>query len=158
MYSTFHQKIFWFLLLSFTFISCDFIQQKTTKEKPSIQEIIQADQEFSDMSEQIGIKKAFLQYMSEEGVILRPEHIPLVGPEAIDYLSQVADEEYTLSWKPSGGVIAQSGDLGFTYGIYQLKMEDTTLSGTYVNVWQKQSDGAWKYILNNTNESTELNP
>lgn len=145
-------------MISITFISCDFIQQKNTKEKPSIQEIIQADQEFSDMSEQIGIKKAFLQYMSDEGVILRPEHIPLVGPEAIDYLSQVADEDYTLSWKPSGGIIAQSGDLGFTYGIYQLKIEDTALTGTYVNVWQKQSDGAWKYILNNTNESTELNP
>ena len=145
-----------FALVLFT--SCDYIMPHTTKEKPSIQEILQADQEFSDMSKQIGIKKAFLQFMSEEGIILRPEHIPLVGPEAIDYLSQVADQDYTLSWKASGGEIAQSGDLGFTYGIYELKVADTTLTGTYVNVWQKQKDGSWKYILNNTNESTHPNP
>ncbi|MEO9210733.1 MAG: hypothetical protein ABI208_06520 [Ginsengibacter sp.] len=140
------------------FTSCDYLKPPTAIEKPTIQEILQADQEFSDMSEQIGIKKAFLQFMSGDGIILRPKHVPLVGPDAIDYLSQVDDQEYTLSWKASGGEIAQSGDLGFTYGVYNLKVADTTLTGTYVNVWQKQKNGSWKYILNNTNESTRPNP
>lgn len=116
--------------------------------------VLEADKQFSDMSRQIGIKKAFMEFMSPEGVLLRPEQLPLVGAEAINYMSLVEDDNFVLSWKPTGGEISSSKDMGFTYGVYELKMPDTTISGTYVNIWEKQSDGSWKYVLNNTNEGT----
>ena len=57
-----------------------------------------------------------------------------------------------LTWKPDGGEIATSGDLGFTYGIYKLEMKDTVLKGTYVSIWKKQTDGKWKFVLDSGNE------
>jgi hypothetical protein len=74
--------------------------------------------------------------MSSDGVLLRPDHPPIIGAEAIDYLSQVNDTAYKLSWKPSKGEIAKSGDFGYTYGIYEFTTADTVIRGTYVNVWK----------------------
>lgn len=135
--------------ISIAFISCD-LQDQTTKTN-STNDIMNADRAFSDMSRQVGMKKAFLQYIDNEGILLRPGHLPVVGADAIDYLSQLSDTAYTLSWKPTHAEIAKSGDLGYTYGIYQLKLEDTTLSGTYVNIWKKENDGEWKFVLNSNN-------
>lgn len=135
----------------FLFPSCDFISKPVSKNT-SPDEMLQADKAFSDMSRQVGMKKAFLQYIDDEGVLLRPGHKPIMGADAIDFLSLVNDSAYTLSWKPSGGKIANSGELGYTYGIYELKTKDTTLNGTYVSIWKKESDGSWKYVLNSGNE------
>ena len=59
-----------------------------------------------------------------------------------------------MQWKPKGGTIAQSGELGYTYGLYVLKPagKDTTLYGTYVSIWKKQTDGSWKFVLDSGNE------
>jgi ketosteroid isomerase-like protein len=104
------------------------------------------------MSRQIGMKKAFLQYIDNEGVLLRPGHLPLVGAEAIDFLSQLSDTAYTLTWQPMKAEISKSGDLGFTYGVYTLNIKDSVYKGTYVSIWKKQNDGSWKFVLDSGNE------
>ncbi len=131
--------------------SCD-LNNGNKNSSSSTEEIINADMAFSDMSRQLGMKKAFLEYMDNEGVLLRPGHKPIVGADAIDFLSLVNDSSYTLTWKPSKAVIAGSGDLGFSYGIYELKTKDTILKGTYVSVWKKESNGSWKFLLDSGNE------
>lgn len=142
-------------LLFFTagllFSACNY-NVDTIAKKPSAEQMLQTDREFSDMSRQVGMKKAFLQYIDNEGVLLRPEHLPIVGADAIDFLSQVNDTAYTLSWKPAKGEVSTSGDLGFTYGVYELKTTDTTFKGTYVSIWKKQGDGDWKFVLDSGNE------
>ncbi len=145
------QKNICFLILLFIcpliFISCN-ENKETVTQRPSVDEILDADISFSDMSRQVGMKKAFLQYVDDnDGVLLRPGHPPIVGADAIDYLSRLSDTSYTLSWKPSKGEISKSGDLGFTYGIYELKMKDSVYKGTYVSIWKKQNDGSWKFVL-----------
>jgi ketosteroid isomerase-like protein len=110
------------------------------------------------MSRQVGMKKAFLEYIDNDGVLLRPDHPPIVGAEAIDFLSGINDTSYTLTWKPSRGEIAASGDLGFTFGIYELKTKDTSFKGTYVSIWKKQNDGAWKFVLDSGNPGIEPAP
>ncbi|MEO6818431.1 MAG: DUF4440 domain-containing protein [Ginsengibacter sp.] len=142
-------------IISVSTYSCDFLTPTANSSRQDTpQELMDVDIAFSDMSRQVGIKKAFTEFMSPEGILLRPEYPPIVGAEAIDYLSLVNDTAYVLSWKPSGGEIAKSGDMGFTYGEYTLKVDEAVINGTYVNVWKKQSDGAWKYVLNNTNQGT----
>src|SRR6185312_159539 len=110
------------LFITLLFFSCD--QKKEPKQQASIHEILNADISFSDMSRRIGMKKAFLQYIDNEGVLLRPGHLPLAGAEAIDFLSQLSDTAYTLSWQPMKAEISKSGDLGFTYGVYTLSIKD----------------------------------
>jgi ketosteroid isomerase-like protein len=117
----------------------------------SPEEIIKADEAFSEMSRKAGMKKAFIEFIDNEGILLRPNHPPIVGADAIDFLSQVNDSSYTLTWSPGGGEIASSADLGFTYGIYKLEMKDTVLRGNYVSIWKKQKDGKWKFVLDSGN-------
>ncbi len=138
--------------------ACNTETHVTPDKNADALEIINADKAFSDMSRQLGMKKAFLQYISKEGVILRPGFMPIVGADAIDYLSQINDTAYKISWVPSHGDIANSGELGYTYGIYTLATADTTLKGTYVSIWKKQSDGEWKFVLDTGNEGVGSNP
>ena len=112
------------LLISVIVIfSCN--EKKQVKEMPSTHEIIAADLAFSDMCREVGMKKAFLQYIDNEGALLRPDHLPIVGAEAINYISFLSDTSYTLSWKPVHAEIAASGDLGYTYGTFKLQLPDT---------------------------------
>ncbi len=115
-------------------------------------EIIKTDEAFSNMSRQSGMKKAFIEYMDDEGILLRPNRPPVIGADAIEFLSQANDTAYKLTWKPSGVDVSEGGDLGFSYGIYTLSLPDTTLYGTYVSIWKKQEDGKWKFVLDTGNE------
>ncbi len=116
--------------------------------------LMDADNAFSKMSEEKGMKNAFIEYIDSNGVLLRPNHMPIVGANAIDYLIQLNDSSYQLTWEPQNAVVAKSGELGYTYGIYTLKpnSKDTILYGTYISIWKKQNDGKWKYILDSGNE------
>ena len=118
----------------------------------STAEIIQADEAFSDLSKTQGMKRAFIEYIDNEGILLRAGHPPIVGANAIDFLSQVNDSPYTLTWSPAGAGIAASDDLGYSYGIYRLGLKDTVLRGTYVSIWKKEKDGKWKFVLDSGNE------
>lgn len=138
-----------FVLITCLLFSCD--QKSRTTQQSSTFEILAADMAFSDMSRQVGMKKAFLQYIDNDGTLLRPDHMPVVGADAIDLLSVLSDTAYTLSWKPLKAEISKSGDIGYTYGIYELILPDTTLNGTYVNIWKKENDGEWKFVLNSNN-------
>ncbi len=139
----------------FSLASCNFFPQK--KRPAGLNEkisMMDADRAFAKLSAEKGVRKAYIEYIDSNGVLLRPNQYPLVGAAAVDFLSQVNDTTFTLQWEPKGGTIAKSGELGFTYGIYALKPtgNDTTIYGTYVNVWKKQANGSWKFILDTGNE------
>ena len=136
------------IVCTLLFAACDLITppKSMTGKSADASELLQVDKEFSTMSKHVGIKKAYIEYMSDEGVLLRPDFLPISGSKAIDYLSTLADEDYELSWVAEGGMIANSGELGYTYGVYSLKTGEIT----YLNIWKK-SGGRWKYVLNTSN-------
>lgn len=120
-------------------------------------EMIAAEISFSDMSKQTGTRAALMQFIDSNGVLLRPNSFPLVGADAIDYISQSDDTAYTMIWQPKGGNIAASGELGYTFGVYSIlpKNNDPAMHGTYVNIWKKQPDGKWKLVLDSGNEGVD---
>lgn len=148
------KRFLFFGLLLFLF-SCNFFSRKKVPGSDDDKmKMMDADRAFSKLSEEKGMKKAFLDYIDSNGVLLRPNHLPLLGADAIDFLIQQNDSSYTLKWEPKSGTVAASGDLGYTYGIYVLRpaAKDTLIYGNYVSIWKKQSDGNWKYILDSGNE------
>ena len=120
-------------------------------------EMIAADRDFSKLSEEKGMRFALLQYIDSKGVLLRPNAAPLVGGNAINFISQGNDTTYTMTWEPGGGTVAVSGELGYTYGVYSLRPndKDTIYFGTYVSVWKRQPDGKWKFALETGNEGLQ---
>jgi ketosteroid isomerase-like protein len=128
-------------------------------EKVDIQKetasLLQADREFSNASIENGMKKAFLDYISDDCVLLRAEQRPIEGRAAIETsFSQYSDERSMLSWTPLKAIISKSGDLGYTYGIWESKRKDTTglvFKGTYLTIWKKNAEGKWEAILDTGN-------
>ena len=152
------KQIFLLLLPFLLFDACS--DKKVIKNNDDKKaEMIAAEISFSKFSELKGTRKALMEYIDSEGVLLRPNIMPLVGADAIDFISQANDTAYTMIWQPKGGNIAGSGELGYTYGIYSItpKYKDSIMQGTYINIWKKQADGTWKLLLDSGNEGIDIN-
>ncbi len=117
-----------------------------------LQEMVEADKAFSAHSEKNGMKKAFLAYSADDAVLLRPGFLPIIEGDVIRFLNAQEDTSFVMTWEPRGADIASSGDMGFTYGTYKVVTADTTLLGTYLNVWRKQEDGTWKFVIDTGNQ------
>jgi ketosteroid isomerase-like protein len=101
--------------------------------------LLQTDRAFSEMS-----------VKDTDGVILSNNEFPLKGIEALkERFSGRSDTAFILSWEPLSEKISESGDLGYTYGIHTNtnKVSGEITKGTYVTIWQKQTDGSWKFVL-----------
>lgn len=85
--------------------------------------------------------------MEDEAVLLRDNYLPIIGADAVRYVTGMNDSTFTVDWSPQGGDVSTAGDMGFTYGIYELRTATERQSGTYVTVWRRQEDGSWKYLL-----------
>jgi ketosteroid isomerase-like protein len=127
--------------------SCDQTFPRKDPRQQYLAEMMQADADFAAMAAEKGYRKAFLQYMEDEAVLLRDNYLPIIGADAVRYVTGMNDSTFTVDWSPQGGDVATSGDMGFTYGIYELRTATEKQSGTYVTVWRRQEDGSWKYLL-----------
>lgn len=139
---------FIFPVLMMVFLSsCDFSFRKNDARIKALNAMQQTDVDFARMAEDSGFRKAFLEYMEEDAVLLRDNHMPIIGADAVQYISSINDSSFTVSWEPQGGDIAEAGDMGYTFGLYQLKTETEEQRGTYITIWRKQKDGKWLYVL-----------
>lgn len=130
------------------FASCT---EKKTVTKP--QELIDVDLAFSDYSVKHGIQKAFVEFAHDSVVLLKDNRLPIVGKQSLmDSYKGRSDSGLVLTWKPEAAAISQSGDLGFTYGIWTLVAKGDTTQGTYLTVWKKNSTGQWKYAADTGND------
>lgn len=143
-----------FLLFLF-FQSCEDKKVESSIDPAvAVTKLLETDRAFSRLSERAGMKAAYIDYIDSNGVLLKPGQVPVVGANAIDYLIQQNDTAFSLTRQPQSGVVAASGDLGYTYGIfsYRLKSNDSTQYGSYVTIWKKQRDGTWKFVLDSGND------
>jgi len=145
-----------FILFFICLISCKTKKIISAKEDQVSKnfELIEVDRAFSAMSQEQGMKSAFIEYLDSNGTILKSNQMPIVAANAIDYIIQQDDSEYILGWDPRHAEVSESGEMGYTYGIYMMhpKQQDTVYYGTYTSVWKKQIDGKWKLLLHSENE------
>lgn len=120
-------------------------------------DMMEADRNFSLLSEKKGLRTAYSEYIDSNGVLLRPGYTPMAGADALDYIIQSNDSDFIMTWDPKDASLSSSGDLGYTYGVYSLKPRDadTIIYGSYVTVWRRQPDGKWKFVLQSGNEGLE---
>ena len=142
-------------MIVFLYSSCD-SSKKNDNETSLLKNaaLLKADNDFAALSAAKGLRQAYLENIDSNGVLLRSNALPIAGADAVDYIIGLKDTGYNMQWKPSNAIVANSGDLGYTYGVYQIKSSviDTTLYGTYVSIWKKQNDGKWKFVLQSNNE------
>lgn len=146
---------FVFIIIFCLILSCD-----DDRRNFSAGDLLEADRAFSEMSVNKGIYEAFLAYIADDGVILRNNSYPSKGRESLKmFFSGKADTSFILSWEPLYEKIAASGDLGYTYGIHTriTKSNGEETKGTYITIWQKQTDGSWKFVLDTGTQGLPVN-
>lgn len=112
--------------------------------------LLNFDREFSKASAVQGAREAFLVYAAKDVRLYRDDHFPFVGKmAAADALAPLTAE---WTWKPTFADVSSSGDLGYSYGIYELKDKNGAVSetGNYARVWKKVN-GTWKLVIDVAN-------
>src|SRR2546421_55183 len=85
--------------------------------------LLKTEGEFSNASSSQGIDKAFHSYLADDARLFRDDSFPAVGKPAA--LAALATKKGILAWQPTMADISRSGDLGYTYGTYDLKASVT---------------------------------
>lgn len=123
----------------------------------ALRALLQTDKDFSAMSAKDGARAAFTHYLADDAVSLPQGGAPMHGADAISAQLPGPDGG-TLTWTPSGGDVAASGDLGYTWGSYEYrgknaKGEAVVGYGKYTTVWKRQASGEWRAVLDMGNQS-----
>jgi uncharacterized protein (TIGR02246 family) len=101
-------------------------------------------------------------HYTDDAVLMSPGMPPASGKDAIaKVLSElVKDPALALKFQASTVEVAKSGDLAYSQGSYTMTMTNEktkkpmTDKGSYVTVYKKQPDGAWKAVRDiNVSES-----
>lgn len=143
------------LAVAVLFSACSLSFRKNDERIKALSRMQQTDVDFAQMASQEGYRKAFLAYMEEDAILLRDNHMPIIGADAVEYVSSINDSSFTITWEPMGGDVSESGDMGFTYGTYLLKTDVEKQEGTYITIWRRQKDGSWKYVLDGGTQGLE---
>jgi len=115
-------------------------------------ELINRDRELSQASATHGTLKALLSYSANDVRLFRNDSFPFVGKEAA---AQALSKNKNLqAWQPASGDVSSSGDVGYTYGTYELRSNDAAKAlvekGNYVRIWKKH-DEAWELVVDVAN-------
>jgi ketosteroid isomerase-like protein len=99
--------------------------------------------EFSNASA-LNARTAFESFLADDARVLRQNAEPAIGKSAAGKLMPEAGR--ALTWTPALVDVSTSGDLGYTYGAFELNTRGVTLQrGSYVRVW-KVLKGKWKVV------------
>ena len=136
-------------------LACFFVSASACAEPTSLpgasateRAVMDADIAFNRMAQDVGVPEAFLAYMDEtDGKLFRPGDI-VTGSEGVAADFETWPDNARLVWAPLGAHGSASGDLGVTWGEYDVLMDGNQVSsGPYVTAWRKNSDGEWKGVI-----------
>src|SRR6266446_3592883 len=134
-----------------------FTQEKTPKGSDLLRKL---EADFAKAVAEHG-HDAFVSYFAEDGVELEDGG----GIKTKDDMRKESawPPDFSLTWAPVKADMAASGDMGYTYGNYELKSKDkdgqlVTHYGKYASIWKKQKDGSWKVVLDMGNSGPAPNP
>lgn len=156
------KKLSYVLLLTLL-AACGSKDQTATETKADPKVLMDLDMEFSKMSAEKGIKEAFLFYAADSAIKLRNKDFPVIGKDALKkmYDEEVDPANTSLTWTPVKAEIAASGDLGYTWGNWKMRIDDSASTdtrsfyGNYLTVWKKQKDGVWKFVIDGGNSTPD---
>ena len=107
-----------------------------------------------------GDLESALAFWSDDAVVMPPGQPSVVGKAAIrEFLRRtLAIPGFSITWEPEQASVASGGDIG--YMIERNRVTVIDASGVYreqfgkaVTVWRKESNGAWRCVVDTWNEN-----
>jgi ketosteroid isomerase-like protein len=117
-----------------------------SQDNPDWTSLVKAERAFAAASLAKGTRTAFLEFLAEDSILFRPSPVP--GKK---WIAEHPAPPTLLTWEPVFADVAQSGDLGYTTGPWEIRpkspQDKPTAYGQYVSVWKRQADGTWKAVI-----------
>lgn len=108
-------------------------------------ELMEREKEFLATWKTNPLPKTYASFLAPDIRTQREGHLPTTNPDTINaWISQL---HKTLTWETVGNGAASSGDLGFTYGLFEMQDNPKGSKGHYVRIWKKQQSGNWTITL-----------
>ena len=123
--------------------------------KKDISALTEREREFSRDSVSRGARQAFEDRADRDVRLFRNGQQPMVKADAGAFLGTNAGN---WTWVPAFEDVSRSGDVGYTYGTYQIASKDAAAkiveSGNYFRIWKKQA-GKWLIVADLTDPIAE---
>ena len=111
--------------------------------------LLETERAFSNQAQSKGIVDAYTAFAANNIRVLRDEKLPVIGKEAA--ISFFTNTMRVAQWKAERVEVSKQADIGYTYGMVEEKKGDaaggTLEYSSYLHIWQRQSDGSWKVVI-----------
>lgn len=108
--------------------------------------LVKTEKAFAKTAAAKGTREAFLAFLTEDSILFRPNPVP--GKK---WTEEHPAPSGLLAWEPAFAEVAQSGDLGYTTGPWEIRpngiADSPSAFGEFVTVWKKQPAGDWKAVI-----------
>lgn len=135
------------ILLLFCYVS----YAQVTDE--NLNSMLATEYKFAASAAKVGMHDAFLKYISNDGILFKPT--PVNGKKYLTENNQPSTG--LLSWYPSYAFISKAGDMGLSTGPWEYRKtkKDSSASsyGNFCTIWEKQSNGEWKFAIDCGNDN-----
>jgi ketosteroid isomerase-like protein len=119
---------------------------KSVPNKNDLQKLVETEQAFAKTAAEKNTKTAFLEFLADDGIIFTPTE----SNGKLVWKAR-AESPALLAWNPAWADISSDGKLGYTTGGWEFRPQGKTDKpagfGEYVTLWQKQTDGTFKAVL-----------
>jgi ketosteroid isomerase-like protein len=134
-------------LLSIAFVVAAAAADTTSAIEQAIRDL---DDQWSKAAGAKDVDKT-ISFYSDDALVMPPNAPSATTKEAIRKIWKDLLTDANISWKTKKVEVAQSGDLAFSSGTYEVTLNDPTGTpvndrGKYLEVWKKQPDGSWKCV------------
>lgn len=129
--------LIWLILCSFIIIQA---------QSGEVRKIFQTEKDFERAVAEKGINQGFIEYLSADGILFRPN--PINGRA---YLKSQPSSPASLTWNPEYIDVSSNGALGYSIGNGEFRAkgkDDPTIHYShYVSIWQRQPNGNYLAAL-----------
>ena len=142
------------LLLLLVFVSLGFPQEarkpSASKSVTDFQSMVDTERAFAKMSEEQGIRPAFMMFIADDGILFRPAAVK--GKQWMkEHPLPPSDKRPHLTWYPTIAGIGLMRDMGYTTGPWEFKADINDAKpvawGHFLTVWKRQPDRSWKFAI-----------
>jgi ketosteroid isomerase-like protein len=130
------------------------VSAKNANTEKGISSLLKSDRAFFETAK-TGAAQSWRKFLSEDARIHRSSMMPVTGKPALqDWISK---QSAALGGEPIKADIARSGDLGYSYGKYEIKTQKME-KGYYARVWKRDAKGDWRIVFDVTTVLPEEKP
>jgi len=116
----------------------------------NLESLAAAERAFAAETVKVGFRDGFIKYFADDGIGFGP-HPERTREKLLKLPPVTGPRRLMFNWAPMFGDISAAGDLGYTTGpVLYTDLTDSSKPprhGLYFSVWQKQSDGSWKVVV-----------